>query len=351
MILYGKQWTRREIEKYVGRLEQIGGLRRMIYKEGPEAGVELIQVRTGSGLTFYISPSRAMDISMAEFMGVPLSWQSANGDIHPAYYDSRGSEWVRTAVGGLLMTCGLTQVGSPTIENGEELGLHGRIHHIAARNVIADGEWKNDEYQMKVKGIVEETTAFGQYLRLTREYTIFLGMNKIYIKDTVENIGFEPSPHMILYHFNFGFPFINEQTVFTFPSNKITPRDQEVSEEGYDKWDYPEIGYQEKVYYHEDLNTYKEANGGKFASILISNPKFPHPYNNTSYPLNLKLTWDTTNLPKFTQWKMNGAGTNVLGIEPGNCFVEGRKVEKERGTLVILEPGKSLTYNLKVEIF
>ncbi|WP_251554621.1 aldose 1-epimerase family protein [Neobacillus muris] len=351
MKLYGKDWTRREIEKYVGRLEQIGGLRKMKYQEGPEAGVEMIQVRTGGGLSLAISPSRGMDISLAEFMGVPISWQSANGDIHPAYYDARGGEWARTAVGGLLMTCGLTQVGTATFDNGEELGLHGRVHHIAAKGITAEGVWINDQYRMKVKGVVEETTAFGEYLRLIREYTFFLGENTIYLKDTVENIGFTSRPHMILYHFNFGFPFINEETGFTFPSNKITPRDEGIPIEGYDEWGYPRVGYQERVYYHENLNTYEEDNGKEYANVIVSNPRFPNPFDQTSFPLSMKLSWDVSNLPRFTQWKMNGAGTNVVGIEPGNCYVEGRKVEKERGSLVMLEPGQSLTYDLKIEFF
>ena len=50
MQLYQKAWTRRELEARVGRIEQIGGLRRLRLAEGPESGVEQIQVRTGSGL-------------------------------------------------------------------------------------------------------------------------------------------------------------------------------------------------------------------------------------------------------------------------------------------------------------
>lgn len=58
MELYGKRWTRRELEACVGRLEQIGGMRRFQLTEGPESGVELIQIRTGAGLTYYVSPMR-----------------------------------------------------------------------------------------------------------------------------------------------------------------------------------------------------------------------------------------------------------------------------------------------------
>ncbi|MBK9055634.1 MAG: hypothetical protein IPL78_33440 [Chloroflexi bacterium] len=85
MKLYGQTYSRREIEARVGRLEQVGGLRRFTLSEGPEAGVEHIQVRTGAGLSYLVSPSRGLDTSLAEFGSVPLSQQSANGDGHPAY--------------------------------------------------------------------------------------------------------------------------------------------------------------------------------------------------------------------------------------------------------------------------
>ena len=79
MRLYGREWTRRELEARVGRIEQVGGLRRLRWAEGAEADNEQIQVRTGAGLSYAVSPSRGLDISLAEFGGVPLSWQAAGG--------------------------------------------------------------------------------------------------------------------------------------------------------------------------------------------------------------------------------------------------------------------------------
>lgn len=87
MQLYNRTWARREIEARVGRLEQIGGVRRTQLSEGLESGVDQIQVCTGASLTYYVTPARGMDISLAEFCGSPISWQAANGDVHPAYYD------------------------------------------------------------------------------------------------------------------------------------------------------------------------------------------------------------------------------------------------------------------------
>jgi hypothetical protein len=343
MQLYGRKWTRREIEARVGRIEQVGGLRRLQWSEGLEAGNEQVQVRTGAGLTYYASPSRGLDISLAEFGGVPLTWQAASGDVHSAYYDARGVEWLRTAAGGLLMTCGLSYVGAPEEEGGRSFGLHGRAHHTPARHVSTIGQWQGDEYEMRLSGLVEETMIFGPNLRLNRTIRSKIGQNRIELTDLVENAGFETTPHMILYHFNFGFPLLDEETTIDFPSNKVIPREEGTPVEGYDRWQRPEAGYQERVYYHQEFDSEK-------ARVVIRNPRFPTAAGLETTSLSVSLNWSISQLPKLVQWKMPGAGVHVLGIEPANCYVEGRAAERARGTLAMLEPGESRTYELVIEV-
>ncbi|MDR6552236.1 aldose 1-epimerase family protein [Paenibacillus qinlingensis] len=345
MRLYGEKWTRRELEARVGRIEQVGGIRRFQLSEGTEAGTEQIQVRTGAGLCYYVSASRGLDISLAEYAGVPLSWQSPNGDVHPAYFDARGVEWLRTAAGGLLMTCGLTQVGSPCEDEGEACGQHGRIHHLPARQVSAEGNWHGDDYEMRIRGVVEESSIFGHQLCLTREICSRLGDNRIVIRDRVENRGFKPSPHMMLYHFNFGFPLMDEHTTISFPNGQVRARESELPLEGYDTFQEPGVNYRERVYYHTPDMAGRQ--DGK-ASVVIRNPNFPLNAGNPG--IEVALTWSADTLPRLVQWKMPGAGTYVLGIEPANCWVEGRAAERERGSLVTLEPGESVRYELALEI-
>jgi hypothetical protein len=342
MNLYGKEWTRRALEARLGRIEQIGGLRRVQSTEGRESDIEEIQIRTGAGLSYSILPTRGLDIGLAEFGGVPLSWLSPNGEVHPAFFDGRSPGWLRTAAGGLLMTCGLAQVGSPGTDGGEELGLHGRAHHTPARHVCAEGFWEGDEYITVVKGKVEETSIFGWNLRLTRHISSRLGKNQILIRDVVENAGFEPAPHMLLYHFNFGFPLLDAQTQICFPTGSVTPREPELPIEGLGDWQPPQAGFQECVYYHENLST--GADG--MATVTVRNPHFPA----TDRPLMVRLAWEVSNLPVLVQWKMPGEGTHVLGIEPANCHVEGRAAERERGTLVLLAPGQTMGYNLELSV-
>ena len=347
MQLYGRTWTRREIEAHVGRIEQIGGVRRVRLTEGPEAGVEQVEVRTAAGLTYRVTPSRGMDIGLATFAGVPLSWQSPNGTPHPAFYDARGAEWLRTAAGGLLMTCGLRQVGAPSEDAGESLGQHGRAHHLAARHVVAEGRWLGDEYELRVAGTIEEARIFGEAVRLHREIRGRLGQPWIMITDRVTNFGFAESPHMLLYHFNFGFPLLGEQTEVRFPPSRVEPREAETPREGYERWQPPEPGYVERVYLHE--LTGEDGTRPEWATVDIHNPRFPVP-GGEARPLTLRLTWATQTLPRFVQWKMPGAGTHVLGIEPANCWVRGRAAERAAGTLETLQPGESRVYQLRVEV-
>jgi Domain of unknown function (DUF4432) len=342
MNLYGRQWSRRELEARLGRIEQIGGLRRVQSTEGRETGVEEIQVRTGAGLNYNVLPSRGLDIGLAEFKGAPLSWLSQNGEVNPSFFDDRGSGWLRTAAGGLLMTCGLTQVGTPGTDGSEELGLHGRAHHTPARHVCAEGFWEGDEYTTVIHGKVEETSIFGWNLRLTRSIRSRLGINQIHIRDVVENTGFEPAPHMLLYHFNFGFPLLDMKTHISFPPATVVPREPNLPIEGLGDWLSPQAGFQEHVYYHENLTT--EADG--LAAVSIRNPHFPP----TDRPLLVRLAWETRTLPVLVQWKMPGEGTHVLGIEPANCHVEGRTAERARGTLVMLAPGQAMEYNLELSL-
>jgi len=344
MQLYGRTWARRELEAHVGRIEQIGGVQRVRQTEGRGRDVEQIQVRTGSGLAYDILPNRGMDISLAAFAGVPLSWQAPNGDAHPAYYDDRDQNWLRSATGGLLMTCGMRQVGPPNVDEGEELGLHGRVHHSPAREVGVSTAWEGDEYVMAVRGVVEESIIYGEFLRLTRTITSRLGSNVLEIDDTVENLAFQPTPFMLMYHFNLGFPLLDAATQITYPSRRRVPIDAATPEDGYVGWDRPDPDYAARVYLHDDLIA--DAQG--WAAAILDNPAFPLPGG--ARPVRVKLTWATETLPKLTQWRMAGAGTHVLGIEPGNCHPIGRAETRAAGSLRFLQPGESQSFRLALSV-
>ena len=68
----------------------------------------------------------------------------------------------------------------------------------------------------------------------------------------------------------------------------------------------------------------------------------------TSDRVRLDLLLDE--LDHFTEWKMNNLGTYVVGLEPANCLVEGRDVDRAAGRLQFLEPGESREVHLEIGV-
>ena len=138
---------------------------------------------------------------------------------------------------------------------------------------------------------------------------------------------------MILYHINIGFPLLSPGSKFVSPSVKIAPRDSEAEEdiEKFNEVEMPPLsGYREKVYYHEMK---ADENGMVRCAVLAENA--------SEEPYGLYVIYNKNQLPRFVQWKMLGEQNYVLGIEPSNCWTEGRDKEREWGT-PIQNIGKSI---------
>jgi len=50
------------------------------------------------------------------------------------------------------------------------------------------------------------------------------------------------------------------------------------------------------------------------------------------------------------EWKMMQQGMYVLGLEPANCWVEGRARDRERGILRFLEPGEKVEFRVEIGV-
>ncbi len=328
---------RLEIEQYIGNQSQIGGTRHYELTDGWGRNLRAIDVDSGSGLRYTVLPDRGMDISLASFRGINLVYITCNGETHPSFYEPEGSGWLHTFAGGLLVTCGLTYLGAPVNDEGEELGLHGRYSTIPACRVADLSHWTGDDYQILLKGSSTEGSLFGHKMRLDREIATRAGTNNLVITDKVTNTGFKPAPFTILYHMNLGYPLLSEHAELIIDTEESIPRDP-IAERGINEFRQfiePQPGFEEQVYFHVLRS---DANGK--AGVTLRNKKIG---------ISLTIRFDKSALPWFTQWKMMGQGDYVLGLEPGNVPVKNRKVLKEEGLLPWLQPGESRTS--KVEVF
>ena len=115
---------------YIGHSSQISGVEEHRLVGGKGDGMRLYEVTNGKGLEMTVTPDRNGDISRLRCDGINLSYMSPCGYVAPAYYDRIGSNWLSSFTAGFLTTCGLQAVGSPCIDEGEELPLHGSIANL-----------------------------------------------------------------------------------------------------------------------------------------------------------------------------------------------------------------------------
>ena len=329
---------REETLQYIGNQAQISGSRHYVLTDGWGRNLRAIDINSGSGLQYTIMPDRGMDISLASYRGVNLVYLTPNGETHPAFYEPEDLGWLRTFAGGLLTTCGLTWLGAPVMDGNEPLGLHGRYSTLPAKQVNDLSGWVNNEYHIKVKGVVEEASIFGNKLRLERQIHTVQGQNTLRITDTITNFGYAPSPYTIMYHINLGYPLLSEDAALQFDPAHTHPRTPLAASEmqDYKKLLKPQPGYQERVYIHTMLG---KADGE--TSVTLQNRKLG---------IALSIHFNIKQLPYLIQWKMLGQGEYVLGLEPSNIPLKDRKQLKDENTLPLLQPGESVTNDIEIAL-
>lgn len=316
---------------YIGHNSQLCCVEEVRLIGGKGDGMRLLQIRNASGLEFTVLADRCADISRLIFKGSNMGFFSVNGYVSPYYYDSKGTGFLKNFTAGFLTTCGLQNVGSPCVDDGEELPLHGTIGNTPCERLW----WTEDDSKIQIHAEINDCTIFSKKLRMTRIISCGKYENQLTITDTVENVGDCPSPIMILYHFNIGYPLLSEEAIIQIPSKSIRPRDKQAAL-GMETWQIvhaPVPQYEEQCFFH---------NFEKHGTASIYNPAIGK---------GLSLHFDTDTLDAFTMWKMLGVKDYVLGLEPGNCYPENRRKLRENGELRFLHPGEKVKYQVKVTLF
>lgn len=336
--ILGQKVTKKEILKKVGNMSQLAYVRSYCMNEGKAYGVKAFDVFTGGGLDFTVLEGKCLDIFNLKYKGVNLSFISKPGLQASEYFNPHGVEFFRYFQAGTLYTCGLSNIGVPCVDGNEEFNFHGRISQTPADKVSVVSDWEGDEYVMEISGEMREAAHYKENLVLKRSITTKLGAKSITIRDIVENQGFEEQPVMLLYHFNFGYPLLNEGARVIVPNIETIPRTdaakQGMSEFG--KICAPVDQLEENVFYHKNA---ADKDGNSYAALI-----------NDSLGLGVYIKYNTQQLPMLAEWKSMASGDYALGLEAGNHYLEGRDVERERGTLKNLTPFGQMYFDLELGV-
>ncbi|MBV9543669.1 MAG: aldose 1-epimerase family protein, partial [Chloroflexi bacterium] len=335
---YGRDFDRSGLARHAGDLSALGGVRSVILQDGAERGIRALEFRTGSGLAFDVLVDRAMDIGPAEHAGRSFGWRSATGFRHPGlheYSDERGLSWLRS-FSGLIATAGLdhtlftaevdaSQYHYPyrkTVWNG----LHGRVANIPARLTGYGEEWAtSDRCILWAEGEIRQAAVFAEHLRLRRRIEADLGGNSIRLIDTVTNHGFDPTPHMFLYHINLGWPLVDEGSRFVAPISRIRMATDAVRQQriSYQTLPPPQSGFVEQVYAHDVV---ADSNGHLAAAVV-----------NDRLHMAVQLEWNAGEFPYFFEWLHLHEGAYAVGLEPSTHDVGGDTAARQSGSMIWLQ--------------
>ncbi len=324
---------------------QLGGIETAILDNGAGRGTRIAWINTGTGLRYKVVIDRAMDIAEAFYNQHSLVWLSYLGVTPPQPFSHHGMDWLKTFGGGLLTTCGLSHVGGPETDAQGELGLHGLISNMpAAIESIIQPDPVNGRMEMSITGRIRQTQIFGPSLELKRTISGTIGQATIHIHDEVVNLGNTPTPHMLLYHFNFGWPLVNEGTDILWKGSwesSVGDRKNKIFKEGNDFRKCPapleehSAGGEEVAF----IDAVPDSDGRCICGL-----------HNRKLGIAMALRFKKEQLPWLTNWQHWGKGEYVTGLEPGTNPPTGQAKARQQNQLIHLSPGERRKYDLELEV-
>ena len=316
-----------------GRLPNLDSalwIRESVIASGGAAGTRAIDVRPWSGISCRIYPDRGLDIGQAWFADTPLAWTSQVGEVGPQEH-LEDMAWGEAFGGGLMVTCGLRNVGMPS----EGHGLHGTYSHLAASDVRTGTIVGAEDAAAVISGVVHDA-APPTPLRVERTIRAAAGYGRIDIEDLITNTGNAPAEAPLLYHCNFGYPLWSPPANLEIPAVAATNARDTESEVALDTWRSPppvEVAA-ERVLEH----------------VLTASAREGHAViTNSALGIAVEIGWDRDELPRLNQWLDPNPGMAVLGIEPANCSTQGRAFDRASGALPWLQPGQARKTHLWIE--
>ena len=331
----------KRLVNYLGSIDQWGGLRSYTLNTSSAKGVDAVDIDTGAGLYFTLLIDRGLDIYSLKYKGFPVAYISRTGITAPAFYESDADGWLRGFQGGFLTTCGLTQSGDACIYKGEKQGLHGRYSNIPGKLTVLKSEWQDGKYVMTVQALMRQCRQAGENLTLQRTVECTMGENSINIHDVITNEGSRPSPLMMIYHMNFGYPLINPKCGIFLPIKSTEGWDDFSSNNIDTVFDIDEPTDDARDYtFRHKLNIDEK---GKNRFLICDNAINPE--------IAVMVTYDSGFLHTLGQWKYLCSKDYVMALEPCNNHIRGISYEEKEGTLDMIKPDESICINMTAQFF
>jgi hypothetical protein len=312
--------------------------------------VDVVEVDNGA-LAYTVLPTRGMGLWNGRYRGLYLGWKApVLGPVHPKFVNvcERGGIGWLAGFDEWLVRCGLSSNGPPgedvyTDRQGrphrDVLTLHGRIanqpaHYVEVRVGL------EPPFELSVVGQVEEAGLFAPRLHLTTTVTTVPGSNRVVIHDRVENRGAEPAEMQLLYHCNFGPPFLEAGSRIVAPIREVAPISKRAAEgiDTLETYAGPSAGFAEQVYCYDLLS---DAAGRTLALL----------YNHTA-DKGAALRFNRQELPCFTVWKNTAALEEgyVTGLEPATNFPNCKTFERKQGRVPVLPPAGHWETSWSIEV-
>lgn len=280
-------------------------------------GVRVIDVRLAGGLSFEVLPQRGLDIGSLWHRGSPVSWRSA---LPSAQCDipSADSGFLSRFKGGMLVTCGLDNIGAE--RDGHP--LHGTHNNTKATDVSYTRELVGDDIVVTVTGLIGSMQLFERRLTVERRIVARTGTPHLEVIDRIRNEGLKPSPVALLYHVNFGAPFLDEGTRVEVESAEIRARDDSTIGAHATQFPAQTTTFAESVFEHVSPGgrvTVHPAHGGVAT-----------------------IDWNVATLPRLFEWVWPAQGGWALGIEPSNSPLFGKERDLPHAGAPLLDAGHSI---------
>uniref|UniRef100_UPI003531D09D DUF4432 family protein n=1 Tax=Pararhizobium sp. IMCC3301 TaxID=3067904 RepID=UPI003531D09D len=291
--------------------------------DGPETGLRAMAFSTGGGLDFWVLSDRSLDIGPLWWRGMAAAWQHPSGYLAPALHHPNADQGtgIERALSGFMVSCGAEHMRQPA--NGHP--LHGNLPLTPARITSYGENWDAAVPHLFCEGEVTVSHLSKSSYRLTRRIEAPVGGATFRILDRIENIGLRPQELAMLYHINFGFPAVGQNTSVEIDDIEVLT-----------------VGLPDKT--ATELKP-------RFACHAVAGPDTARTIlkrrSNGHWPgFQAEITTQTDRLPYVQIWADPRPGRNIVAIEPATSDRQDDGTSKSGD---LLHPGQIWTSQLDFE--